>query len=84
MTVPQAIRLLYGHSVGSQLLEASVSPEKERDLNANEENAEGAMEVDLPSSATFWSAELHFSNANYQAKKMIFLLFINRKRHFMP
>jgi DNA mismatch repair protein MLH1 len=28
--------------------------------------------------AEFWSAEVHFTNANYQAKKMVFLLFINR------
>ena len=26
-----------------------------------------------------WKAEAHISNANYQAKKMVFLLFINRK-----
>jgi DNA mismatch repair protein MLH1 len=26
-----------------------------------------------------WKAEAHITNANYQAKKMIFLLFINRK-----
>ena len=26
-----------------------------------------------------WSAEAHFTSANYQAKKMILLLFINRK-----
>ena len=25
-----------------------------------------------------WNAELYFTNANYQAKKMVFLLFINR------
>jgi DNA mismatch repair protein MLH1 len=25
-----------------------------------------------------WTAEVHFTNANYQSKKMIFLLFINR------
>jgi DNA mismatch repair protein MLH1 len=29
--------------------------------------------------AESWSAEGHFTNANYQAKKMIFLSLINRK-----
>lgn len=29
--------------------------------------------------AEAWNAEAHFTNANYQAKKMIFLLFINRE-----
>lgn len=28
-----------------------------------------------------WSATVHFTSANYQAKKMVFLLFINRKFH---
>lgn len=28
--------------------------------------------------STSWMAEAHFTNANYQAKKMVFLLFINR------
>ena len=27
-----------------------------------------------------WNAEAHFTNANYQAKKMVLLLFINRER----
>lgn len=31
--------------------------------------------------ASSWNAELYFTNANYQAKKMVFLLFINRKPH---
>lgn len=29
--------------------------------------------------AETWNAEAHFTNANYQAKKMTFLLFINRE-----
>ncbi|KXN85572.1 DNA mismatch repair protein Mlh1 [Leucoagaricus sp. SymC.cos] len=53
MSVPQAIRLLYGHSIATQLLEANVSSGTQK--------------------------ETHFSNANYQAKKMVFLLFINHR-----
>jgi len=34
------------------------------------------MEEDDPES---WKAEAHITNVNYQAKKMIFLLFINRE-----
>lgn len=78
MTVQQAIRLLYGHSIATQLLEVNISSDKQKGTS-NEESDDGeAMEADLPTTAT-WSAELHFSNANYQAKKMVFLLFINRK-----
>lgn len=29
-----------------------------------------------------WNAEAHFTNANYQAKKMVLLLFINRPSYF--
>ncbi|EEB91579.1 hypothetical protein MPER_10039, partial [Moniliophthora perniciosa FA553] len=30
-----------------------------------------------------WTAEVFFTNANYQAKKTVFLLFINRKYHWV-
>jgi DNA mismatch repair protein MLH1 len=77
MTVPQAIRLLYGHSIANQLLEAIISSEEQHGPD-NDEEEEDAMKIDFPAKSTSWSAKLHFSNANYQAKKMIFLLFINR------
>nr|ATV82123.2 DNA mismatch protein [Strobilurus tenacellus] len=32
-----------------------------------------------PDTAEFWRAEVHFTNANYQSKKTIFLLFINHR-----
>jgi len=48
-------------------------------LTDNEEddemNGESEEDNDEPES---WSAETYFTNANYQAKKMVFLLFINR------
>ncbi len=34
---------------------------------------------DMSEDTEAWSAEAHFTNANYQAKKMTLLLFINRK-----
>ena len=37
-------------------------------------------ELDQPES---WSAEAYFTSANYQAKKVVFLLFINRTS-FLP
>ena len=36
------------------------------------------MDVD-EDDATKWSAEVYFTSPNYQAKKMVFLLFINRR-----
>jgi len=30
-----------------------------------------------------WKAEVCFTNANYHAKKMVFLLFINRESEFL-
>jgi len=77
-TVQQAIRLLYGHSIATQLLEASISSKDKRLPSEAEDEDEDAMDVDLPKGPMTWSAEVYFSNVNYQAKKMVFLLFINR------
>ncbi len=42
------------------------------------------MDVDDDNS-TKWSAEAYFTNPNYQAKKTVFLLFINRmSRQLLP
>jgi len=81
-TVPQAIRLLYGHSIATQLLEARISSKDQKFPSEDEDEDESAMDIDLPKGPTTWSAEVHFSNANYQAKKMVFLLFINRLCYF--
>jgi DNA mismatch repair protein MLH1 len=35
-------------------------------------------EVEPPDQPESWSAEVYATNANYQAKKFVFLLFINR------
>ncbi|KZP14929.1 DNA mismatch repair protein MutL [Athelia psychrophila] len=68
--VPQTIRLLYGPSIGKELLHATAkSTNKRKRRNADED-------ADDPES---WSAQAHFTNANYQGKKMVFLLFINHR-----
>ena len=82
---PQAIRLLYGHLIGKELLHATMSsPKKKKKTNKrrhgeNEDDDDDEDEydedMDDPES---WRAEAHFTNANYQAKKTVFLLFVNR------
>jgi DNA mismatch repair protein MLH1 len=63
---------LYGHSIAKDLLHATFgSKKKHQDDEDMEEDSEVA---DRES----WTAEAYFTNANYQSKKMIFLLFINR------
>ena len=37
------------------------------------------MDEDDIDDAESWNAVSYFTNANYQAKKIVFLLFINRK-----
>lgn len=54
-----------------------------RRKEGNDEGEDGEdMDVDennLPKETeTKWTGEAHFTNANYHAKKMLFLLFINR------
>jgi DNA mismatch repair protein MLH1 len=73
--------LLYGHAIGKELLHAKVSsPKKTRKRgkryhNESDNDEEEEEDRDDPES---WTAEAHFTNANYQAKKTVFLLFINR------
>ncbi|EGO03568.1 hypothetical protein SERLA73DRAFT_165231 [Serpula lacrymans var. lacrymans S7.3] len=70
--VPQAIRLLYSHSIAKELLHESISStgNSQRDDDEND---------DIDDTPKSWSADVHFTNANYQAKKMVFLLFINHR-----
>jgi DNA mismatch repair protein MLH1 len=78
-TTPQAIRLLYGHSIAKELLHEIVSsgakPKRNTGKHANADDDDGDEDEE---DAESWSAEAYFTNANYQAKKIVFLLFINR------
>ena len=72
-----AIRLLYGHSIAKELLQVKIaSSDKER---SDKEREEADMDGDDIDDAEAWNAVSYFTNANYQAKKIVFLLFINRK-----
>ncbi|PPQ69850.1 hypothetical protein CVT25_005491 [Psilocybe cyanescens] len=86
------IRLLYGHSVAKELIHHNVSSSDKNvkrrggtdmDMDVDDEGDEDKQEEhedeggdDNPES---WKAETYFTNANYQAKKMVFLLFINHR-----
>ncbi|KAJ7755378.1 histidine kinase-like ATPase [Mycena maculata] len=73
--VPQAIRLLYGHSIAKDLLHVTFSSKNKA---SQDQDMEGEEEEEAPNRET-WTADAHFTNANYQSKKMIFLLFINHR-----
>lgn len=73
-TVPQTIRLLYGQTIAKCLLRATVTSDRQVTRSREGTDAEAARDRDSQS----WEAEAQFTNANYQAKKMVFLLFINR------
>ena len=62
----QAINLLYGTSIGKALLQVTCGPDPTMTYTSKD--------------AESWKAEVVFTNASYQAKKFVFLLFINRKR----
>jgi len=61
----QAINLLYGTSIGKALLQVTCGPDPNATCTSKD--------------AESWKAEVVFTNASYQAKKFVFLLFINRK-----
>jgi DNA mismatch repair protein MLH1 len=65
---------LYGHSIAKELLHETVSSAKPKRNTGKDDDADEDEDDDSES----WSAEAYFTNANYQAKKMVFLLFINR------
>ncbi|KAF9480925.1 DNA mismatch repair protein MutL [Pholiota conissans] len=73
--IPATIRLLYGHSIAKELIHHELSCNKKGKQRVVEEDA---MDEDEDESEE-WSAELYFTNANYQAKKTVFLLFINHR-----
>jgi len=63
-----AIRQLYGHSIAKELLHVTTSSK-----------SSGGVATDNADDPEAWSAEVIFTNANYQGKKTAFLLFINRE-----
>ncbi|KAI0635254.1 DNA mismatch repair protein MutL [Trametes polyzona] len=76
-TTVQAIRLIYGQTLAKELLHVSIPSSnkgKEQDLEASADISE-----DEDSGDGAWNAEVHFTNTNYQAKKMTLLLFINHR-----
>ncbi|KAI0360593.1 DNA mismatch repair protein MutL [Trametes cingulata] len=77
-TTVQAIRLLYGQSVAKELLHVSVSSSDKGKATATAVH-DNASDDDDDTGDESWSAEAHFTNANYQAKKMTLLLFINHR-----
>ena len=82
-TTVQAIRLLYGQTLAKELLNTSVSSGKGKGkASATSPSQDSDDDDDEESEA--WKAEAHFTNANYQAKKMVLLLFINRERVHYP
>ncbi|KAI0336867.1 DNA mismatch repair protein MutL [Cubamyces sp. BRFM 1775] len=72
-TTVQSIRLLYGQTLAKELLHTSVSSS-----GKGKDRASGDSSDEDVADENSWSAEAYFTNANYQAKKMTLLLFINR------
>lgn len=71
--MPHTIRLLYGHSIAKELIHIETSSKNEA------KDADDMDEDDSIDDPEAWKAEAHVTNANYHAKKTVFLLFINRK-----
>lgn len=79
-TTVQAIRLVYGQTLAKELLTVSVSSSDKGKRKARASSPMQVSDDEDDEDVEAWDAEAHFTNANYQAKKMVFLLFINRKK----
>ncbi|PPR02265.1 hypothetical protein CVT24_011614 [Panaeolus cyanescens] len=77
-----SIRLLYGHSLAKELIHikelgsSSTQPDQPEDSDSDKMDED---EQESSKKGVSWTAETYFSNANYQAKKTVFLLFINHR-----
>ncbi|KAI0711182.1 DNA mismatch repair protein MutL [Cerioporus squamosus] len=82
-TTVQAIRLLYGQTLAKELLHATASSTDKKGAKASgspvEQVDDDDEDDDMGEDTEAWSAEAHFTNANYQSKKMTLLLFINHR-----
>ena len=70
--IDQVIHLLYGHSVGKELLWVEVSPS----TTGRAPHPPGSCDV---GDTEKWITEIYCTSPNYQAKKTTSLLFINHK-----
>ncbi|PFH48093.1 hypothetical protein AMATHDRAFT_6132 [Amanita thiersii Skay4041] len=81
--IKHAIRLLYGHSVAKELLYTKISSKTRKRKFTSSNDADDADDEDRDAlddeDPEAWNAEALFTNANYQTKKMTFLLFINHR-----
>lgn len=70
-SVAGAIQLMYGQTIARDLLSVQIpKPDGSDDEGPSKSSKKGLAK---------WSAEVHFTSPNYQAKKIVFLLFINRE-----
>ena len=67
----QAIRMIYGQTIVKDLLYTKILP-------TGEDDGED-VDMDRTDASPTWNAESYFTNSSYQAKKTVFLLFINRE-----
>ncbi|KAH9896948.1 DNA mismatch repair protein MutL [Cubamyces lactineus] len=77
-TTLQSIRLLYGQTLAKELLHTSVSSFGKGKGRASPVSCDTSDE-DAVEEENSWSADAYFTNANYQAKRMTLLLFINHR-----
>ena len=73
--IKQAVRLLYGQGVAKDLLSIEAFPPRTKKRKRDADDSEPGP--GKPAEDDSWSAQAHFTNANYHSKKTVFLLFIN-------
>ncbi|TRM60315.1 hypothetical protein BD626DRAFT_504926 [Schizophyllum amplum] len=77
------IRMTYGSSIVKELIHYYYSsaglPAKDKGKDKQQESDDEDIDMEDDVTPKDWSFDAHFTNANYHAKKMVFLLFINHR-----
>jgi DNA mismatch repair protein MLH1 len=83
-TLQQAIGMLYGQAIAKELVQVEVQDALlEGTANTHEdEGVSDSTQFDLKSCKKQWTAQAFLTSPNYQAKRFVFLLFINRAYAF--
>jgi DNA mismatch repair protein MLH1 len=71
---------LYTGSIAKELIAVTVRGLDQADAPDDQASGKRKSKKSRQDPDADWTADVHFTSANYQAKKLVFILFINRNQ----